>query len=260
MTLVIGFAYLVTRILATTFIAPLLGHKSVSLMIRVSLAILIALIIAPNVLPDFVAQANTEIASTAVASQCLNEALIGTSIGLGMLIIFSAAMMIGTAIGQLSGLQMESVFGSEAGFGQHPATQLIGLTAASVFILSGGLELSLATIMNTFGQLPIGNTIPPEKALQMITTILSQSFELTIRAVAPAVAALLVSTILIGVVSRTLPQLNLFQVGFSTNIGLMLTAAFLTLSGCVWLVIDEYEQVNELIRNSLATINQDPQP
>ena len=255
MSLAVGFIYLATRLLAITLVAPILGHKSVGMAVRVSLALLIACIVAPNLLPEFIAarQANTDVPS--VVSQCLNEALIGTAIGLGMLIIFSAAMMIGAAISQLSGMQMESVFGLDASFGQHPTTQLIGLTAAGVFILSGGMELSLATAMSSFASLPIGNSLPSDQVVDMITTILNQSFELTIRAVAPAVAALLVSTILVGIISRTLPQLNLFQVGFSTNIGLMLTAAFLTLSGCVWLVMDQYEQVNELIQASMSAMH-----
>ena len=255
MSLAIGFVFLVTRLLAITLIAPILGHKSVGLIVRVSLALLIAFIIAPNILPEFVFNhaAGAEISS--IVSQCLNEALIGTAIGLWMLIIFSAAMMIGSAISQLSGMQMESVFGSDAILGKHPTTRLIGLTTIGVFILSGGIELSLGTAMNSFTSLPIGSTLPGDQAIELITTILHQSFELTIRAVAPAITALLVSTILVGIVSRTLPQLNLFQIGFSTNIGLMLTAAFLTMSGCVWLVMDEYEQVNELIQVSMSAMN-----
>ena len=254
MSLVIGFLYLWIRISAITMIAPILGHKSVGPFIRLGLACLIAMILAPGVLPEFANSVATSEPAN-VVSNCLSEAIVGTTIGLGMLVIFSTAMMIGSSIAHMSGLQIESVFGNDSGFGQHPTTQLIGLTAACVFILFGGLEIAISTAMTSFQALPIAESISMQNAADLITKILHQSFELTIRAVAPAVASLLVSTILVGIISRTLPQLNIVQVGLSTNVGLMLTAAFLTLGGCVWLVIDDFERVNELINHSLSSLH-----
>ena len=172
-----------------------------------------------------------------------------------MLIIFSSALMIGAAINQMSGLQMETVFGNSSSFGQNPTTQLIGLTAACVFILSGGLELCLSTAIASFDSLPIGQSIAGKDLITMTTTILQQSFELTVRAVAPAVAALLISTVLFGIISRILPQLGLIQVGMSTNTGLMLTAAVLTMGGCVWLVVDDTQRIAEFINQTLSTFS-----
>ena len=131
---------------------------------------------------------------------------------------------------------------------------LIGLAAACVFVLSGGLELALSSMLDSFTALPIGNSLSGENAVNLVTSILHQSFELTIRAIAPAIAALLVSTLVIGMVARSLPQLNLVQIGLSTNTGLMLTAAFLTLGGCVWLVMDDFEKVNDLIVQTLPSL------
>ena len=260
MSIAVGFLYLTARLAAILTVAPLLGHKAVGMAMRLGLAFLMALAIAPVALPHFVTSNSGSISAPVILSQCLGEILVGTAIGLGILIIFSVAMMIGSTISHMSGLQLESVFANDDSFGQHPTTQLIGLTAAAVFVLSGGLELGLSTAIDSFAALPIGESISGKSGVKMITSILQQSFELTIRAVAPAIAALIVSTILIGMVSRSLPQLNLVQVGLSTNIGLMLAATFLTLGGCVWLVIDDVERVIEVINHSLGTFKAPLEP
>ena len=90
----------------------------------------------------------------------------------------------------------------------------------------------------------------------LLLALLQQSFELTIRAIAPAIATLLIATILVGFLSRTLPQLNLIQVGLSSNMAIMITAIFLTLGGCVWLVVDDVERSSQFIVRSLEASQQ----
>ena len=59
-------------------------------------------------------------------------------------------------------------------------------------------------------------------------TLVSQSFSLGIRAAAPAVTALLLATLILGLVGRTLPQLNVLSLGFGLNALLAFAALGLT--------------------------------
>ena len=160
-------------------------------------------------------------------------------------------MMIGSAIGQISGLQLDSHSAGNSMFGQQPTSQLIGITATAVFVLAGGMELMLTSVIDSFVALPIGESFGQGQALAMVTSMLQRSFELAVRAIAPAIATLLISTIVVGILSRTLPQLNLIQVGLSSNMALMFFALFFTLAGCVWLVVDDMERATQLIQSSL---------
>lgn len=250
MTIVVGTFFIFCRTAAMLLVAPVLGDKSVPIYIKAILALTISLAIAPLVLEQ-----NQLLFSFAdlqihwITSKLINEAIIGTLLGLGILIIFSAALMIGSAIGQISGLQIDS-FSPNNSLGQRPTTQLIGFTAIAVFVLIGGPEMLVASIMDSFVALPIGHTIDLSAAVTTLTTLLQQSFELTIRAVAPAIGTLLISTTLIGTLSRTMPQLNLVQVGLASNHGLMMAALFLTLGGCAWLAVDDVERASDFINES----------
>ena len=56
-----------------------------------------------------------------------------------------------------------------------------------------------------------------ESYVAVLTTLLTQSFVLGIRAAAPLMTALLLSNLVLGLISRTLPQINVIAVGFSVN-------------------------------------------
>ena len=51
----------------------------------------------------------------------------------------------------------------------------------------------------------------------MFVVLITQSFHVGIRAAAPVVAAVLLATLVLGLISRTLPQLNVMVVGFGLN-------------------------------------------
>ena len=255
MILFFGFALIFARVAAMVFAAPILGNRSVPAYVRFFLSVTITVAISPVVISNSdTTDSLSKIAANDFATSIFGEAITGFAIGLGILIVFSTAMMIGSAIGQISGLQLDSQSGSSSSFGTQPTSQLIGITATAVFVLSGGLELMLSSVMDSFFALPIGQTFEQSQAIEMITGLLQQSFELAVRAVAPAVATLLISTIVVGILSRSLPQLNLIQVGLSSNMALMFFALFFTLAGCVWLVIDDMDRATEFIESSLKAV------
>ena len=83
--------------------------------------------------------------------------------------------------------------------------------------------------------------------VEAFTVLLIQSFSLGIRAAVPVVTAVLLSTLVMGLISRTLPQLNIMMVGFGMNS--MLTYAILstTLGAAVWVFQGHIEPLVELI-------------
>lgn len=248
-----GFLLVFVRILMVAMTAPLLGSRTVPVYVRALLALMITLCISPTVLS---ATDQAGLNQDELVQAVFSEAISGSLIGVGILIVFSTAMMIGSAVGQMSGIQLDSLAPSNSEFGQQPTSMLIGIVATATFVLVGGPELIVTTVMDSFVALPVGQAVANENVLGLLTTLLQQSFELTIRAIAPAIATLLIATILVGFLSRTLPQLNLIQVGLSSNMAIMITAILLTLGGCVWLVVDDVERASQFIVESLPASQQ----
>jgi flagellar biosynthetic protein FliR len=104
----------------------------------------------------------------------------------------------------------------------------------AVFVAVGGHRIVTEALLETFAWVPPGHAAIGESYSQVLVGILTQSFELGIRASAPLLTALLVSNLVLGLISRTLPQINVIAVGFGLNSLLALGMLFLTIGGVAW--------------------------
>ena len=84
-----------------------------------------------------------------------------------------------------------------------------------------------------------------------LVQLLQQSFSLAVRGVGPAIAALMITTLTVGFISRSMPQLNMLQIGLNSNLLVLWLAIFLTLGGCIWLFVDDIQSALETIQGSL---------
>ena len=252
MSLLVGFLMIVIRVTAMLIVAPVLGHRSVPVYAKLILAVMISIAAAPLIMDQSGwAKLDSPLDWHDLATGVLTEAIIGGLLGLGMLITFASAQMIGAAVGQMAGLQLEAATTTDPSIGQLPIERLVGTVAVAMFVLANGPELLLAAVLDSFAQLPIGTHVQTKSIVEVVTRLLRQSFELTVLAIAPAVASLLVSTLLVGMLMRTLPQLNLIHLGLSSNITMMMLALALTLGGCSWMMIDELEPTIAIISDAL---------
>ncbi len=243
------FFLVFSRVTALVMTAPIFGSRSVPLKIRLGTAVLLSLTAFPLItLPEF-EPSNLESLFSAIFS----EVVIGSLLGLGVMIMFSAAQFAGTVIGQMAGIQISNTLDPQTGENSSTISQLFAILSLAAFALAGGPELVISALLDTFIHLPLGTELAPNRISEILVSLLQQSFILTLRGVAPAVAAMLIATIIIGFVSRTYPQMNLLGMGLSSNLIVMLLAVFLTLGGSVWLFVDDLDHFVSMITDSMQS-------
>ena len=246
------FLLALVRVSAMVLTAPVLGSRSVPFRFRIVLAGVLTLATLPLIDSQSIAGIELEAGlESNLISMALSEVIIGTLLGLGVMIVFAAAQMAGTVIGQMAGIQMASGMDPQSGEATSPVSQMFGILSLAAFALIGGPELVVTATLDTFSSLPIGTTLQTSAVIDLTAELLQQSFLLTLRGVAPAVAALLISTLVIGLISRSYPQMNLLGMGLSSNLIVMMLAIFFTLGGCVWLFVDDLERFIAMIQNAL---------
>ena len=235
------------RIFAVTMTAPILGSRSVGLKTRVAIAVMLMMLAMPLV--HVPANLTTD---TLIGSACLpfifSEAAIGITLGLGVTIMFSAANAAGTVIGQMTGLQLGEAGG---GVSQSPVGRFFHIVSIAAFALIGGPALVVTAMLDTFIQIPLTTTLDQGPIIAMVTDLLQQSFMLTLRAIGPVLVALFVSNIVIGLISRTYPQMNLLGLGLGSNLVVMFMAVFLSLGGTVWLFVDDIEATIDFVNHGV---------
>ncbi len=247
MDLAIFFFLAFSRIAAVVMTAPIFGSRAVPLKIRIGVAVVLTLTAFPLIDASSIEVSDTGLIFGAIFS----EIVIGALLGLGVMIMFAAAQMVGTVIGQMAGLQIAETLDPLTGQKSSPVSQMFGILSLAAFALVGGPELVVSATLDTFVHLPLGTQLHSENVLTLVTELLQQSLILTLRGVAPAVAALMISTLVIGLLSRTYPQMNLLGLGLSSNLMVMLLAVFFTLGGSVWLFVDDLDQFISIISNSM---------
>ena len=247
MELAVTFLLVTCRVTAMSMTAPLLGSRAVGRLPRLAISLAVTLVVVPLVPSVNIAD------SAELGSAVLSELLIGALLGLGVAIMFSAAQMAGIVLGQLAGLQMADQVDPNNGHSTTPLGQLFGILSLAVFALIDGPDMVVAACLETFVGLPLGVSLKANEVIPLLTELLQQSLVLTLRGVGPGVAALLVSSWVIGLIGRAFPQVNMLPIGLNSQLVFMLLAVFLTLGGSMWLFIDDWQQTIDVINTTLLS-------
>jgi flagellar biosynthetic protein FliR len=235
-----GAALVLVRVVALAAVAPVIGPFELAMRWRLALAAALAVLIVPleagrltsppETLPRFLVLAG-------------GEALVGLMLGLGVRILFNCLQIAGALIGQLSGLQMAEVFSPGVGGNVPVFSQLFLLVGTATFLLIGGHRQMIEALLESYRGLPAGHATISQSAVEGVTALVTQSFLLGLRAAAPAMVALLLATLVVGFVSRTVPQLNVLALGFGTNALVALVAIAVSLGGICWIFQESLEPV-----------------
>lgn len=230
------FAFLLTFVRMGTAISlmPGLGDIFTPRNIRLYIALVISLMLAPVVaplLPHPVPQTGMLLALVAV------EFLIGAFIGTVTRFFLSALDTAGMLISLASGLGSAQLF--------NPSFQTQGSLVGS-FLTATGVVMIFATnmykylfaaLVGSYKMFPVGQVPDTGSMAEMLAKLLSESFMIAMQMAAPFILLSLLLYIMMGVLSRLMPQIQVFMLALPLQITLSLMAFLLTISGIMlfWL-------------------------
>ncbi|MEQ8847892.1 flagellar biosynthetic protein FliR [Botrimarina sp.] len=222
------FALVFARVGAAVTTAPILSDPAMPLRVRALFAVTLAALVTPTVIAGEPEQPRYIDNLLELGVACGGELLIGLALGLGLMVILSGVQLTGQIVGQMSGMALTE--GANPLFGDTASIfgEVYYLVASAVFLAAGGMQVVLGGLMDTFVVAPPGGGAPLAGLMESFACLVSVGFEVGVRASAPLLLALLLATIVLGLVSRTLPQINTIVVGFGLNA--MLTLAVMTAS------------------------------
>ena len=246
-----SFTLVLARIGTLVMTAPIFGSRAIPMQFRAFLAIGISLLVAPL----FAVRPPADINNLLVFARYLvNEALVGLLLGLGIMILLSGIQLTGQIVSQMSGAALANVFDPTLDNTVSVYSQLLYFLALAMFVLMDGHRLLMEAVLDTYTWLPPGRAMFGQTFVDAMVTILSQSFLLGIRAAAPAMTALLLATLLLGLVGRTMPQINILAVGFSVNTLLTLGTLFVSLGAIAWAFPQQTTATIELLSDAIRDV------
>ena len=230
------FVLVLSRISGLVVAAPIFGSRSVPIRIRALMAVAFSVLIAPIHFGTEVEHPGNVLNFLILVGQ---ELVVGLTLAVGITILLMGLQVAGTIVSQMSALSLAEVVDPSFDSSISVFSQLFDVIALSVFLIIGGHRHVMSALLDTFSWMPPGSGNFGTGVVQTMTGVLGQSFVLGIRAAAPAVVALLMSILVMGLISRTLPQLNILAIGFSVNTIVLMGTLALSLGSVVWIFQQE---------------------
>jgi len=204
-----------SRILGMITAAPLYGNNSVPISAKIILGVLIALILAPAI-PALPAADPMSLAGLLIVIQ---EMLIGAAIGFSIRIVFAAVEMAGEVASLTMGLGFASVFDPQTRGRSSAVSQFLALVATMAFLSVNGHLVLLEVLAESFVTMPVSATPMSAAAPYELVKWGGVIFSVGLQLCLPIVAALLITNVALGILTRAAPQLNIFGIGFPISLG-----------------------------------------
>lgn len=228
-----------TRLSTMMAAVPAIG-EGVPRRVKVMLAVTITALLLPTIasrpamqhLPDV-----DHVVDLGIA--VLREAMIGMLIGATVQIVITGIQLAGEAITSTSGMQLGESMDETTQTSMPVLARMVGMLVTAVMLLSGGHRVMLSLLVESFDRMPPGSVVFYESMMLAITDCMSGALASGVRVSAPIVAALLLSNLVTGLISRTMPQINVLAVGLSVNALAFLVVTSLTIGSAAWIFQDD---------------------
>jgi flagellar biosynthesis protein FliR len=213
-----GFILVLARVTPLFFIAPLFSSAMIPARVKGIVAVAISVGLAPVALKGQHVPSDT----LALGGLVIEGLLVGLGFGLTMAILMAAVESAGSIIDVVSGFSYGALINPFNGETSAVIARFYSLVGTMVFLVIGGDAWTIRGLGRTFELVPLtdGPKISPliGGAVQVFSTVSAAALEIA----APVLLALLITDVAFGVVSRVVPQLNVFAVGFPTKVAVTL--------------------------------------
>ncbi|WP_191061147.1 flagellar biosynthetic protein FliR [Geminicoccus harenae] len=217
------------RIGTAMMILPMFGEPWLTMRGRLVLALVTAFVLVPAsgvVAPPAVDPAGMFLPLAA-------ELATGAFLGLLVRSLFAALHIAGGLIAMHAGLQVASMFDpNEAAQSTIPAT-LLSTAVLTLMFASDAHHLLLAGLARSYAVFPFGSLAAPAELAEAMTRAGSQAFDLAFRVAGPVMAVALLLNVVLGVMNRMMPTLQVLFVAAPLQIaaGLLVLAMALGSAG-----------------------------
>lgn len=178
----------------------------------------------------------------------VREMIVGLILGFVVKIFFQVYPFVGSLLSMQGGLSMSVVMDPAAGAQSTLIGRFYNLGLSVVFITAGGYHWFIQTLVKSFELIPIGKSVMgPHIVTGMVETV-GQYLELGLKLAMPIVGVIIVVDFAMGILARTVPQMNMFVIGIPLKMIILFVLLIIT--------INITSQFNEMIIKELVqTIN-----
>lgn len=225
-----AFFLIFLRVGAIMMTAPLFGSKNIPVLLKAGLLLSISMVLFPIINLDPIPFL-TEVIPFGLG--VIGEIILGVTIGLSVRLLFAGIQLAGQLAGFQMGLAIVNVMDPQTSAQVPILAQFNNLIAMMVFLAINAHHWFLRSLMESFRLVPPFNFTLNYSLVEHLMMLGGNMFIIALKIGAPIIATMLITSVALGLIARTVPQMHIFIVAMPLKIliGLLmlsLTAPYLS--------------------------------
>jgi flagellar biosynthesis protein FliR len=238
-----GFFWIFIRVGILFLMLPLFSARGIPAMWKIGFSFLLSLVLTPVVPPPPSFPQNALQVILGVSS----EALLGFLMAMVVRLLFASIELGGQFMGFQMGFNMASAMDPQTGGQSEVISQFLYIFTILVFFIVNGHHLFIHALAASFKVVP-PNTFQVNGLLfEWVIKTSGEMFLIGLKLAAPIMIALFLSNLCLGIVARTVPQVNILMIGFPVNIGLGLILFGVLLSNLSPFLVELTRKIGEAL-------------
>jgi len=202
------------RVAGIFLTAPMLSSPVIPPVVKAMISVIVGLaatarLAAPVAMPDTWVQLVLGVG---------REMLIGGVLGYAAGLLFVGVALAGQHMGQQMGIGLANVFNPQAETTTGVLAAALNLVALIIFLAIGGHRVMLGGLMDTFAIVPLMEFTAGAGVLEILVYLLGAAFALAVKVAAPVLVTLMLASVAMGLIQRTMPQFNILSAGFQIRV------------------------------------------
>lgn len=223
--LLLPFLLLLGRVTAFVAVLPVFSHAGTPYLLRGGIALVLTVFFA-MLLP---APPDVSVHWAVAAVLMAREILCGLALGLSARLVYLGVQQAGRIIDRQMGFAIASIVDPATGEEAESVSVLFDITFLLFFLAVGGHRLLILIIGRSFEVFPAADTPDLAQMAQAVTSAGAEMLLFALKLSAPMLAAFIVLSVVLGILARVLPEMNILLTSFPLRIalGLMMAAALM---------------------------------
>lgn len=227
---VLPFIMVITRIGSIFFTIPPFRNNGLPHSVKLLFSLAVTLLVFPLVGIELNIM---ELSYFEIFYYLFSEFLLGLVISFMVTIVFAAIQLAGRIIDLNSGFGFSNLVDPVTQDTITVTSKFYSVVAATLFFLIGGHRLLLQAALESYRLIPLGSFRFSQQALNILIRAFGDIFIIGFRIAAPIMAALFLTEVALAILSRAIPQIRVFLIGFPLKISVTFLIIALTLINTV---------------------------
>jgi flagellar biosynthesis protein FliR/FlhB len=247
----IGFIMVLLRISSFVMVIPIFFPTGTPPTVKVGFCVVFTFLILPGVDYHTVSLITN---NSNLIMFSINEVITGLTLGYITKFCFFSAQMAGQLMDFQVGFSMMSLFDPVSNDNVTLLGTLLYWISMVMFFVVDGHHMLIRAIVDSFNVINVGKFILSQGSVMMIISVFVEFFTLGLKIAIPIILIVVITDLCLGLISRTVPQLNVMILGMPIKILVGLSCFALVLPAIITLIVNSFYTIPDIIKAFYRTI------